>query len=85
VVDSSKIGIRLKYLLRNPGLDVRVIRDSRRAVALTYTDPANSPTLPRPICAAAETARAASASAVALDAAHERRRSNEEAAAIVPA
>src|SRR5262245_9109598 len=42
VVDSSKIGIRLKYLLLNPELDVRVIRLVRdgRAVALTYTDPA---------------------------------------------
>jgi hypothetical protein len=40
VVDSSKVGIRLKYLLRNPGLDLRVIRLVRdgRAVALTYTD-----------------------------------------------
>lgn len=40
VVDSSKVGIRLKYLLRNPGLDVRIVRLVRdgRAVALTYTD-----------------------------------------------
>jgi len=42
VVDSSKVGIRLKYLLRNPDLDVKVIRLIRdgRAVALTYMDPA---------------------------------------------
>jgi hypothetical protein len=42
VVDSSKNGLRLKYLLRNPALDVKVIRLVRdgRAVALTYTDPA---------------------------------------------
>lgn len=42
VVDSSKIGVRLKYLLRNPELDVKVIRLIRdgRAVALTYMDPA---------------------------------------------
>ncbi len=42
VVDSSKVGLRLKYLLRNPELDVRVIRLIRdgRAVALTYMDPA---------------------------------------------
>lgn len=41
VVDSSKIGIRLKYLLANPGLDVKVIRLVRdgRATALTYMDP----------------------------------------------
>ncbi len=42
VVDSSKAGLRLKYLLRNPGLEVKVIRLVRdgRAVALTYMDPA---------------------------------------------
>jgi hypothetical protein len=40
IVDSSKLALRLKYLLRNPGLDVKVIRTIRdgRAVALTYTD-----------------------------------------------
>jgi hypothetical protein len=42
VVDSSKTGVRLKYLLRNPALDVRVIRVLRdgRAVSLTHTNPA---------------------------------------------
>ena len=42
VVDSSKVGVRLKYLLRNPQLDVKVIRLIRdgRAVATTYIDPA---------------------------------------------
>jgi hypothetical protein len=42
IVDSSKIGLRLKYLLRNPELDVKVIRLIRdgRGVALTYMDPA---------------------------------------------
>lgn len=42
VVDSSKVGLRLKYLLQNPDLDVKVIRLIRdgRAVALTYMDPA---------------------------------------------
>ncbi|MBP7569181.1 MAG: hypothetical protein KBA95_03865 [Acidobacteria bacterium] len=41
IVDSSKTGVRLKFLLRNPALDVRVIRLVRdgRGVALTYTDP----------------------------------------------
>ena len=41
IVDSSKDGIRLKYLLRNPSLDVRVVRLIRdgRAVTLTYIDP----------------------------------------------
>lgn len=41
IVDSSKIGMRLRFLLRNPALDVRVVRVKRdgRAVALTYMDP----------------------------------------------
>jgi len=40
VIDSSKVALRLKYLLRIPELDLRVIRMIRdgRAVALTYTD-----------------------------------------------
>ena len=40
VIDSSKVALRLKYLLKIPGLDLRVIRVIRdgRAVALTYTD-----------------------------------------------
>jgi len=51
-VDSSKTALRLKYLLRNPELDVKVIRLIRdgRAIALTYMDPtgfadAKDPTL----------------------------------------
>ena len=42
LIDSSKMGLRLKYLLRNPAFDVRVIRIIRdgRAVALAYMDPA---------------------------------------------
>lgn len=42
IVDSSKVALRLKYLLRNPDLDVKVVRLIRdgRAVALTYMDPA---------------------------------------------
>lgn len=42
IVDSSKTGGRLKFLLRNPDLDVRVIRLIRdgRAVAVSYMDPA---------------------------------------------
>ncbi len=40
VIDSSKVALRLKYLLRIRELDVRVIRVIRdgRAVSLTYTD-----------------------------------------------
>jgi hypothetical protein len=42
IVDSSKIALRLKYLLRNPAFNIKVIRLLRdgRAVALTYADPA---------------------------------------------
>ncbi len=42
LVDSSKVAVRLKYLLRNPALDVRVVRVIRdgRAVMLAYMDPA---------------------------------------------
>lgn len=40
VIDSSKVAVRLKYLLRNPGLDIKVIRSIRdgRAVSMTYMD-----------------------------------------------
>lgn len=40
VIDSSKQALRLKYLLRIPDMEVKVIRLIRdgRAVALTYTD-----------------------------------------------
>jgi hypothetical protein len=42
VVDSSKTSLRLKYLLRNPELDTKVIHLVRdgRGVALTYMNPA---------------------------------------------
>ena len=42
IVDSSKGALRLKYLLRNPELHVKVIHLIRdgRGVALTYMDPA---------------------------------------------
>lgn len=41
VIDSSKTGLRLKYLLRNSALEVRVIRLLRdgRGVSLTHTNP----------------------------------------------
>lgn len=42
VVDSSKTAVRLKYMLLNPELDIKVIRLIRdgRGVALTYMNPA---------------------------------------------
>lgn len=41
IADSSKVGVRLKYLLRDRKIDVRVIRLIRdgRGVALTYINP----------------------------------------------
>jgi hypothetical protein len=43
IIDSSKVALRLKYLLRIPSLEIKVIRVIRdgRAVALTYTDEAS--------------------------------------------
>jgi hypothetical protein len=86
VVDSSKVGIRLKYLLRNPGLDVRVIRVIRdgRAVALTYTDPANFADASAPHLRGGGDGQSRERERLSpLDAAHEWRRSNEEAAAVI--
>jgi hypothetical protein len=86
VVDSSKIGIRLKYLLRNPGLDVRVIRVIRdgRAVALTYTDPANFADASAPHLRGGGDGQSRERERLSpLEAAHEWRRSNEEADALL--
>lgn len=82
IVDSSKIATRLKYLLRNPSLDVRVIRLIRdgRGVALAYIDPE------RFADAASEELRGGGMGLdrdderlTTVQAAHEWRRSNEEA------
>lgn len=86
VVDSSKIGLRLKYLLRNPALDVKVVRLIRdgRGVALACADPA------RFADAKSESLRAGGNGGGREDerlsiaeAAHEWRRSNEDAEAIL--
>lgn len=86
VVDSSKIALRLKYLLRNPQLDVRIVRLVRdgRGVALTYTDPAQfaDATDPRLRGGGGGTDRERERLSVE-DAASEWRRSNEEAEAIL--
>jgi sulfotransferase family protein len=86
IVDSSKIGIRLKYLLQNPALDVRVIRLVRdgRAVALTYTDPARFADASNPGLRGG--GMGADRDGERLDmaaAAREWRRSNEEADAVL--
>jgi hypothetical protein len=86
VVDSSKIGIRLKYLLRNPDLELRVIRLVRdgRAVALTYTDPAEYADASSPERRGGGGGDSRDAERVPLQqAAHEWRRSNEEADALL--
>jgi hypothetical protein len=83
LVDSSKVAIRLKYLLRNPALEVRVLRVVRdgRAVMLAHMDPA------RFADASDERLRGGGSGGTrvserlpAAAAAHEWRRSTEEAA-----
>jgi hypothetical protein len=86
IVDSSKIGIRLKYLLRNPLLDVRVIRLVRdgRGVSLTYLDPARFADASDPKLRGGGTGGDRQQERLDMvHAAHEWRRSNEEAEAIV--
>lgn len=86
IVDSSKVAIRLKYLLRNPGLDVRVIRLVRdgRGVALTYTDPAAYADASDPRFRGGGYGGGRERERLSLkEAAHEWRRSNEEADAIL--
>ena len=86
VVDSSKVGIRLKYLLRDERLDVRVIRLVRdgRAVALTYTDPAAYADAADPHRRGGGNGSNRDRERLSLEAAaHEWRRSNEEADAIL--
>ncbi|HVQ78200.1 MAG TPA: sulfotransferase [Candidatus Binatia bacterium] len=86
IVDSSKAGIRLKYLLRNPALDVRVIRLVRdgRAVALTYMDPGRFADASDPHLRGGGTGVAPTGHCTDMaGAAREWRRSNEEAEAIV--
>lgn len=86
VVDSSKIGLRLKYLLRNPHLDVRVVRFIRdgRAVALTYVDPHRFADAKDPKLRGGGTGKDRDAEKLSMtDAAFEWRRSNEEAEAVL--
>lgn len=81
IVDSSKIGIRLKYLLRNPSLDVKIIRLIRdgRAVALTYMDPARFADSTDPGLRGGGTGGNREKERLSMNkAAHEWRRSNEE-------
>ncbi|MCC7416118.1 MAG: sulfotransferase [Acidobacteria bacterium] len=82
VVDSSKIGLRLKYLLRNADLDVRVIRLVRdgRAVAVSYVDPERFADACEQSLRGGGSGRSREAERLDMEAAaREWRRSNEEA------
>ena len=82
LVDSSKIGLRIKFLLRNPAFDVRIIRLIRdgRSVAVTYTDPARYADASDPLLKGGGTGSSRDAERLSLAAAaREWRRSNEEA------
>lgn len=86
IVDSSKIGIRLKYLLRNPRLDVRILRLVRdgRGVALTYVDPEHFADASDPRWRAGGAGGGRDDERVPMaEAAREWRRSNEEAEAVL--
>ncbi|MGZ8474215.1 MAG: sulfotransferase [Candidatus Deferrimicrobiaceae bacterium] len=86
VVDSSKVGIRVKYLLRNPTLDVRVVRLIRdgRGVVLAYVDPASYADAANPRLRGGGTGRSREDEKLAVaEASLEWRRSNEEAEAIL--
>ena len=82
IIDSSKTAVRLKYLLKNPELDVKVIRLIRdgRAVTLTYMDPANFADASDESVRGGGTGRDRDAERLTIaKAADEWRRSNEEA------
>jgi hypothetical protein len=85
LVDSSKMALRLRYLLRTPGLDVRVIRVVRdgRAVSLTYTNEAQYADSQQPTLRGGGSGRPDVRRIPISAAAHEWRRSNEEAMAVL--
>ena len=82
VVDSSKTDLRLKFLLRNKRLDIKVIRLIRdgRAVALTYMNPAEFADTKRPDLRAGGTGGNREKERLSMaQAAHQWKRSNEAA------
>lgn len=86
VVDSSKSALRLKYLLRLPELEIRVIRLIRdgRAVALTYTNEWNFAESSDPaLRGGGSGARRPPPRRSMAEAANEWKRSNEAADALV--
>jgi hypothetical protein len=85
LVDSSKIGLRLKYLLRNPALRVKVIRLVRdgRAATLTYVNPERFADAQQPERRGGGSGESRDHERLTLQqGAREWRRSNEEAEAI---
>lgn len=86
VVDSSKVALRLKYLLQIPELDIRVIRVIRdgRAVSLTYTDEWNFADSSEPAMRGGGTGdRRPPPRQSMVEAANEWKRSNEASDALV--
>jgi hypothetical protein len=86
VIDSSKVALRLKYLLQIPELDIRVIRVIRdgRAVSLTYMDDWNFADSADPALRGGGTGtKRPSPRQDMAEAAHEWKRSNEAADALV--
>ena len=86
IVDSSKIGIRLKFLMKNPQLDIKTIRLVRdgRAVSLTYMDPGNFADAETTELRGGGHGGGRDSERLPLDqAAREWRRSNEEAEALL--
>ena len=82
VADSSKTAVRLKYLLRNPELDIKVIHLIRdgRGVALTYMNPAKYADAEDPILRGGGTGNDRKNERLDMTrAAYQWRRSNEEA------
>jgi len=82
VVDSSKTALRLKYLLRNPEVNVKIIRLYRdgRGVALTYMDPGRFADAKDPVLRGGGSGGRREDKRLSMArAAYEWRRSNEEA------
>lgn len=86
IIDSSKVGIRLKYLLRDRNTDIRaihLIRDGR-GVALTYVDPVNFADAKDPSCRAGGFGGSRDNERHSIiEATTEWKRSNEEAEAVI--
>lgn len=85
IIDSSKIGIRLKYLLRDPELDVKIIwlvRDGR-GVASAYANPSELADAKETHLRGGGTGKTQEESREVSQGAHEWKRCNEEALFLV--